>query len=55
MKVENETVKDAFISFLKDEGYSFQVDGDDIAVGDCVYQFGNKGQYIGQVQLNTYQ
>ena len=46
-----DTLKEAFIAFLIDENISFQVDGDDVATGNYIYQFGNKGQYIGRVKI----
>ena len=45
------TLKEAFISFLFDENIPFQVEGDDVATGNYIYQFGNKGQYIGRVKI----
>ena len=46
-----DTLKEAFISFLSDENIPFQVEGDDVAIGNYIYQFGNKGQYIGRVKI----
>ena len=48
-----DTLKEAFIAFLIDENIPFQVDGDDVAVGNYIYQFGNKGQFIGKVDINV--
>ena len=45
------TLKEAFIEFLIDENIPFQVEGDDVAIGNYIYQFGNKGQYIGRVKI----
>mgnify|MGYP003317476805 FL=1 len=45
------SMKEAFISFLIDENIPFQVEGDDVATGNYIYQFGNKGQYIGRVKI----
>ena len=46
-----DSLKEAFISFLTDENIPFQVEGDDVATGNYIYQFGNKGQYIGRVKI----
>ena len=46
-----DTLKEAFIAFLTDEKILFQVEGDDVATGHYIYQFGNKGQYIGRVKI----
>ena len=46
-----DTLKEAFIAFLIDENIPFQVEGDDVATGNYIYQFGNKGQYIGRVKI----
>ena len=46
-----DTLKEAFINFLIDENIPFQVEGDDVATGNYIYQFGNKGQYIGRVKI----
>ena len=46
-----DTLKEAFISFLSDENIPFQVEDDDVATGNYIYQFGNKGQYIGRVKI----
>ena len=48
-----DTLKEAFIAFLIDENIPFQVDGDDVAAGNYIYQFGNKGQFIGKVDINV--
>ena len=45
------SMKEAFISFLIDEKIPYQVCGDDVATGNYIYQFGNKGQYIGRVSF----
>ena len=46
-----DTLKEAFIAFLINENIPFQVEGDDVATGNYIYQFGNKGQYIGRVKI----
>ena len=48
-----DTLKEAFIAFLTDENIPFQVEGDDVATGNYIYQFGNKGQFIGKVDINV--
>ena len=48
-----DTLKEAFIAFLIDEKIPFQVEGDDVATGKYIYQFGNKGQFIGKVDINV--
>ena len=48
-----DTLKEAFIAFLINENTPFQVEGDDVATGNYIYQFGNKGQYIGRLDINV--
>lgn len=39
----------AFIAFLKEQRIKYQKCGDDICVGNIIYQFGKNGELFGKV------
>lgn len=43
----------AFIQFLKEQKIKYQKCGDDICVGNIIYQFDNKGNLFSKVKVSN--